>query len=761
MSATPVVPDAADTATVDAVDLDITGMTCASCASRIERKLNKIDGAQATVNYATERAHVRLSRGDLSPSELIATVRAAGYDAAVAHRADAASDETAATRDAELASMRSRLIVAVALAIPVIVLAMVPAWQFDGWQWVSLVLTIPVVFWCGAGFHRAAAVNLRHGAATMDTLISVGTMAAFWWSVYALVVGDAGMIGMRHSLEWVSSSGGADAIYLEAAAGVTAFVLAGRYFELRSRRNAGAALRSLMSLGAKDVSILDPDAQRERRISVSDLSVGDLMVVRPGETIATDGTVTQGRSAVDASMITGESVPVETAPGDRVVGGTVNTSGRMIVRADRVGSDTQMAQMARMVAQAQNDKAHVARLADRISGYFVPAVIVIAIITAVAWIASGADAVSAFTAAVAVLIIACPCALGLATPTALMIGTARGARAGILIKGPAALESSGPIDTVVFDKTGTLTTGHMTVERVTTRTGGGSESPEGRRVLRMAAAVENASEHPIARAIVRAAAEHGPIADVDDFVATPGFGASGVVDGCEASVGRTDRCDLPDALHAAVEDALASGADSAVTVVSVVVDGRVEAVISISDPPKEHAETAISELHRSGIRTVLLTGDRQEVGEQVGAAVGVDEVIGGVDPAGKVEAVNRLRSTGARVAMVGDGVNDAAAIASADLGVAMGAGSDVAINAGDLTVVGDDPRGVVDAIRLARATLRVIHGNLFWAFAYNVAAIPLAAAGLLNPMIAGAAMAVSSAFVVGNSLRLTRFRTLR
>ncbi len=630
------------------------------------------------------------------------------------------------------------------LSLPVVLLAMVPAWQFDYWQWLSLTLAAPVVVWGAWPFHRAAWVNLRHGTSTMDTLVSLGTLAALGWSVYALFLGTAGTPGMTHPFELTIERGdGTGNIYLEAAAGVTTFILAGRYFEARSKRQAGAALRALLELGAKDVAVLRaaPDGgQSEVRIPTDQLVVGDTFVVRPGEKIATDGEVESGFSAVDAAMLTGESVPVEVGVGDAVAGATVNVGGRLVVRATRVGADTQLAQMARLVEDAQNGKAEVQRLADRISGFFVPIVIALAVATLGFWIGNGAGTAAAFTAAVAVLIIACPCALGLATPTALMVGTGRGAQLGILIRGPEVLESTRRVDTIVLDKTGTVTTGVMTLVG-----GVSAQGEDADEVLRLAGAVEAASEHPIGRAVAAAALDQfGTLPAVDGFRATPGHGVTGTVEGRELTVGRPTRdVDL----------------EPGHTVVEVAWDGAVRGWLSVADEVKPTSAEAVRRFRELGLRPLLLTGDHADVARSVAAEVGIDDqdVIAGVLPADKVAVVKRLQAEGRVVAMVGDGVNDAAALAQADLGLAMGTGTDVAIEASDLTLVRGDLRVAADAIRLARSTLSTIKGNLFWAFAYNVAALPLAAAGLLNPMIAGAAMASSSLFVVGNSLRLRRW----
>ncbi|WP_137811181.1 heavy metal translocating P-type ATPase [Gordonia sp. GAMMA] len=739
--------------------LVIGGMTCGSCAATIERKLNKLDGVHATVNFATEKALVEHPAA-MPTADITSVIEAAGYTAAPVRPANHGESTTEGGddpgRDEHTQGLRQRAVICGALAVPVIALAMIPVLQFDYWQWLSLTLAAPVVVWGAWPFHRAAFSNARHGTATMDTLVSVGVSAAFAWSVYALFLGTAGDKGMRHGFSLVIDRGGATGnIYLEVAAGVTAAILTGRFFEARAKRRAGAALRTLLELGAKDVAVLRNG--REERIPTDQLVVGELFVVRPGEKIATDGEITEGSSAVDAAMLTGESVPVEVAPGDLVAGATVNVGGRLVVRATRVGTDTQLAQMARLVEDAQNGKAEIQRLADRVSAVFVPVVILLALATLGFWWGAGYGAAAGFSAAVAVLIIACPCGLGLATPTALLVGTGRGAQLGILIKGPEVLESTRRIDTVVLDKTGTVTTGKMSL--VAIHTAAGVTDGE---ALRMAGALEDASEHPIARAVAAGARDRlgGELPAVQDFTNRVGLGVTGTVEERAVVVGRTGLLtelgiDLPHQLRVHKAAAESGGR----TCIVVAWDGHAHAVLVIADTVKPTSADAIAGLRGLGLRPILLTGDNERVARAVAAEVGVTDVIADVLPKDKVDVVTALQRDGAVVAMVGDGVNDAAALAQADLGLAMGTGTDAAIEASDLTLVRGDLRAAVDAIRLARRTLRTIKGNLFWAFAYNIAAIPLAALGLLNPLVAGAAMAFSSVFVVSNSLRLRTFRS--
>ena len=742
------------------VELTIGGMTCASCAARIEKKLNKLAGVSATVNYATEKAKVSYPT-TLTPDELVSVVEATGYTATAPTPTPtgevAAAGAVPDDRDVEAAGWWQRLIISAALAVPVLALSMVPAFQFDNWQWISLALASPVVVWGAWPFHRAAATNARHGAATMDTLISVGVSAAWLWSLWALLFTDAGMTGMRMPFDLFPDGEAGVHIYLEVAAAVTTFIIAGRYFEARAKRQSGAALRALLDMGAKDVAVLRDGA--EMRIPVHQLAVGDRFVVRPGEKIATDGVVEEGTSAVDASMLTGEPVPVEVAPADIVVGATVNAGGRLVVRATRVGADTQLAQMARLVEDAQNGKAQVQRLADRVSGVFVPIVIALSLVTLAGWLLTGHSITAAFTAAVAVLIIACPCALGLATPTALLVGTGRGAQLGILIKGPEVLESTRVVDTIVLDKTGTVTTGRMQLVEVVAADGVDPDA-----LLRLVGALEHASEHPIGQAIATGASDRlgKRLPEVESFTSTQGLGVAGIVDGHAVVAGRSGwlATQWSQPLDARLIEAVQVAEQQGRTVIAAGWDGAARGVLVVSDTIKPTSAQAVAELKQLGLRPVLLTGDNERAARAVAAEVGIDEVIAEVLPAEKVAVVQRLQREGRTVAMVGDGVNDAAALATSDLGIAMGTGTDVAIEASDLTLVRGDLRAAVDAIRLSRRTLRTIQGNLFWAFAYNVAALPLAALGLLNPLIAGAAMAFSSVFVVSNSLRLRRFRAV-
>lgn len=740
------------------IELEIGGMTCASCANRVERKLNKLEGVEATVNYATEKAKVTVPEG-YDPTLLVAEVEKAGYSATLPKPKITASREAEADEDEvdfELITLRQRLVGSVILTVPVIFMAMIPALQFTYWQWASLALASPVILWAAWPFHKAAWANLKHGTATMDTLISMGTLAAYTWSLYALFFGTAGEPGMVHAFELtVAPSDGAANIYLEVGAGVTMFILMGRYFEKRSKRQAGAALRALMEMGAKDVAVVRDGA--EVRIPTDQLQVGDEFIVRPGEKIATDGLVVAGKSAVDESMLTGESVPVEVGEGDRVTGATVNAGGRLVVQATRIGADTQLAQMAQMVEDAQTGKAEVQRLADRISGVFVPIVIVIAFVTLGAWLGAGFPVTAAFTAAVAVLVIACPCALGLATPTALLVGTGRGAQMGILIKGPEVLESTRTVDTIVLDKTGTVTTGKMTLVEGIPEPGVSHEE-----LLRLAGAIEDSSEHPIAQAIAKgAAAQTGPLATPQDFANVEGKGVQGVVDGHAVIVGRESLLeDWSLRLSPEVAVAKVRAEDEGKTVVAVGWDGKARGILIVADTVKPTSAEAIAEFKQLGLTPVLLTGDNEAVARHIAAEVGIDEVIAEVLPQDKIDVVVALQDQGKVVAMVGDGVNDAPALAQANLGMAMGTGTDVAIEASDITLVRGDLLSAVDAIRLSRKTLGTIKANLFWAFAYNTAAIPIAALGMLNPMLAGAAMAFSSVFVVGNSLRLRGFKSV-
>ena len=728
------------TTTTAPVELTIQGMTCASCANRIERKLNKLPGVTASVNYATESATVTLP-ADLAVDDAIRTVEAAGYGA---HLPESGSEDAD-----ELLPLRRRLIVSTVLAVPVVALSMVPALQFPGWQWAVLLLAMPVVVWGAWPFHRAAVINARHGAATMDTLVSVGVAAATGWSVWALIFGGAGHVGMRMAFSWFPHPGAAPEPYFEVATAVTVFLLAGRYFEARAKDRSGAALQALLALGAPTATVLRDGIEVE--LPSSALQVGDRFVVRPGERIATDGTISDGTSAVNTSVMTGEAVPVEVGPGDTVTGATVNVGGRLIVEATRVGQDTELARIGRLVVSAQSGKAEVQRLADRVSAVFVPIVMGLAVLTLVGWLLVTGDVQAAFTAAVATLVIACPCALGLATPTALLVGTGRGSQLGILIRGPQVLEATRRIDTVVLDKTGTVTTGRMSVHQVTA-VHGGAEA----RVLALAAAAEAGSEHPIARAITGAATDY-PVAET--FQSTAGFGVQAIVDGALVLVGRPAwltgqwAITIPESVTDAVRTAERGGA----TAVVVAWDGAARGVISVADTVASTSPDAVRRLHQMGLRTIMLTGDADDVARTVAAEIGIDDVEAEVRPEDKYQTIIRLQKQGRSVAMIGDGVNDAAALAAADLGIAMGSGTDAAMEAADITLIRADLSAAADAIALARRTLGTIKVNLFWAFAYNVAAIPLAMAGLLNPMIAGAAMALSSVFVVSNSLRLRRF----
>ncbi len=735
------------------INLEIGGMTCASCATRIERKLNKIEGVTATVNYATEKARVQATGVDTAA--LIAAVEAVGYTAELpAPPTPMVVADAAPPVDREVVALRHRLIVSGSLALPVVLLSMIPGLQFPNWQWLALTLSAPVVVWGAWPFHRAAAVNARHGAATMDTLISVGVIAAFGWSLYALFFGRAGVPGMHMTFTLIGNPGmGASEIYLEVASAVTVFILAGRYIEARAKKQSGAALQALLELGAKDATVLRNGA--EERVPVGSLVPGDIIVVRPGEKIATDGLITDGASAVDLSMLTGESMPSEVGPGDRVVGATVNVGGRLLVEVTRVGADTELARIARMVEDAQSGKAEAQRLADRVSAVFVPVVIGLSLLTFVAWFVISGSAVLAFTAAVATLIVACPCALGLATPTALLVGTGRGSQLGIIIRGPQVLEQTRTVDTIVLDKTGTITTGKMAVTEVNVF---GAVSAD--ELVRVAAATEFGSEHPIARAIVdRAQATGGVLADAEAFAAHAGQGVQAIVDGRLILAGRADwlkdswSVAIPAEAMAAVSAAEAVGA----TVIAVAWDGEFRGIITVRDTVKGTSVEAILRFRKLGLRPILLTGDNPGAADAVAAEVGIDEVHAAVTPQGKLDLIHSLQAEGRVVAMVGDGVNDSAALAAADLGIAMGGGTDAAIAASDITIVGGDLLVVADAVRLARRTLGTIKGNLFWAFAYNVAAIPVAMLGLLNPLLAGAAMAFSSVFVVTNSLRLRRF----
>jgi len=743
--------------TAEHLELPISGMTCASCAARVEKKLNRLDGVQATVNYATELATVTLAPGTATPDDLVAAIEQAGYGAVLPSATPAAPEHA---RD-PVADLRRRLIFSAVASVPLLAMGMVPALQFDNWQWISMQLATPVLFWAAWPFHRAAWTNLRHGTATMDTLISIGTIAAWAWSVVSLLFLGAGDPGLRHTLTLIPERGAhAGNVYFEAVGVVVTFLLAGRWFEARAKRSAGAALRALLALGAKDVAVLDADGV-EKRVPVEELKVDHRFIVRPGEKIAADGIVYKGVSAIDRSLLTGESVPVDVKPGDPVTGATVNVGGGLlIVRATRVGADTALAQIGRLVTAAQSGKAPVQRLADRVAAVFVPIVLAIAAATLGFWVGAG-DTGLAFAAAVAVLIIACPCALGLATPTALLVGTGRGAQLGVLIRGPEILESTRRVDTIVIDKTGTVTSGRMHLQRISVAEGVSEEQ-----ALWLVGALQNGSEHPIGRAIASAARvlETGPPAPVEDFASHPGMGVQGTVAGRAIIAGRPALLESADpslALPPELERARVEAESEGRTAIAASWDGAARALFVVGDGLKPTSAEAVRRLRELGLRTILLTGDNEATARAVGARVGVDDVIAGVLPAGKADVVRELQAQGRVVAMVGDGVNDAPALAQADLGMAIGTGTDVAIEASDLTLVTGDLRVAADALRLSRRTLSTIRGNLFWAFAYNVAALPLAAAGLLNPMIAGAAMAASSLFVVANSLRLRGFRAER
>ena len=732
--------------------LDITEMTCASCVARVEKRLQRVDGVTAAVNLATESARVEYP-ADLAPARLVAAVREAGYDAVVRRAPETEPSDAGANGPGDGAALTTRLAVSSVLAAPVVALGMVPAWQFPGWQWVSLALATPVVLWGGWPFHRATFANARHGAMTMDTLITLGTGAAYLWSVWALVFGSAGRIGMTHTGGMFEPVHDPSAlVYFEVAAAVTVFLLLGRVIEERSKRRAGAAVRALLDLAARDVELEDGT-----RMGAEQLRVGDRFLVRPGEKVATDGVVVSGHASLDESMITGEAAPVEASAGDPVTGGTLAADGRLVVRATSVGDDTRLAHLARLVENAQAGKSRVQRLADRISAVFVPIVIALSVLTLLAWMLvggfSGASIASGFTAAVAVLIIACPCALGLATPIAILVGTGRGAQLGVLITGPEALEAAERIDTVVLDKTGTLTTGEMTVSALTPI--GGEDTAE---ITRLVGALEHASEHPIARAIAAYSAS-GALIEVEDFAGLAGRGVSGTVDGRAVFAGRPDfAAEIVGVLPASVQSAVDEAQDAGATAIVAGWDGTLRAVIAVSDRVRSDAATTVAQLHALGLDVVLLTGDNVGAAEAAASAAGIDRVTAGVLPEGKVAEIGRLQAAGHRVAMVGDGVNDAAALATADLGIAMGGGTDAAMHASDIALTGSGLEPVMTALSLSRRTMRIIRGNLFWAFAYNVAALPAAALGLLNPMIAGAAMAFSSVFVVLNSLRLRTAR---
>ena len=741
---------------VQTIELDVQGMTCASCAARIEKKLNRLEGVNATVNYATEKATVHAGK-QTTAQTLIQTVEQTGYHATL-------PAESPRDPDLELGQLRRRLIICALLSLPVILIAMVPAWQFPWWQWVSFGLAGVVVIWGAWPFHRATLLNLQHGNATMDTLISIGTLVAFGWSAYALLFGAAGEIGFTHPFELrlVRHAPTAN-LYLEAAVGITTFILLGRYLEAQAKRRSGAAVRALLELAPSEVTVVTADA--ESVIDISQLHVGDRFVVRPGERVATDGVIISGHSALDASTVTGESVPVEVGPGDAVVGATVNTNGRIVVEATRVGADTQLAQVARMVEAAQSGKAAVQRLADRVSAVFVPIVISLAVATLGFWIGQGSGVSFAVTSAVAVLIIACPCALGLATPTALLVGTGRGAQLGIVIRGPEVLESARYIDTIVLDKTGTVTEGRMAVAAVTA--GAGVTTAE---VINAAGSAESGSEHPIAKAIADTARTQGSLNRVTELHNHPGLGVLAELSETSAAIAQlgsdksvvVGRMELLEEqglqISGELQEAYAAEQARARTAVMVGWGGEARGVIAVADVVKPTSAEAVRDMRTLGLRPVLLTGDHEAAARAVAAEVGIEDVIANVLPKQKVAEVVRLQEAGHRVAMVGDGVNDAAALAQSDLGIALGSGTDAAIHASDLTLISGDLRAAADAVRLSWATLQTIHGNLWWAFGYNVVALPLAAVGLLNPMIAAAAMALSSLFVVTNSLRLLRFR---
>lgn len=739
------------------IDLGVTGMTCTSCSSRVERKLNKVDGVNATVNYATESASVSYDPSLTAPEDLIKVIQDAGYDAydaSPAAKADASKDETQSldgaspadiAREEEASHLKRLTIMSGALSLPIMLVSMIPALQFDYWQWLSAILATIVFINGGAPFHKATWTNIKHGSFTMDTLITMGTSAAYFWSLYVMVFGHAGMPEMRMHMELISNNAQMDHIYLESVGMVITFLLLGRYFEVKAKGQSSEALRTLLNMGAKDASLLVDG--KETRIPITDLAIGDLFVVRPGEKIATDGEVIEGFSAVDESMLTGESVPVEVQEGTRVTGASINTSGKLIVRATRVGEDTTLSQMAKLVTEAQSSKAPVQRLVDRIAQVFVPAVVIIAVVALIAHLLLAQGIAPAFVAAVSVLIIACPCAMGLATPTAILVGTGRGAQLGLLIKGPEILESTKKVDTVVLDKTGTVTTGVMSVTHVAA-----AEGTDEHQLLNYAAAVESGSEHPIAKAIVAHAPDH-PAAH--DFQSEAGMGVSGTVEGHRVSVGRAGDKDL-----GALTDAFAAAEADGGTPIVVHIDDQLAGIISVRDTIKDTSTAAIAQLQELGLTPYLLTGDNPGAARAVAREVGIDteHVFAGVMPEDKVSKVRELQDAGLTVAMVGDGVNDAAALAQADLGLAMGAGTDVAIEASDITLMNSDLRSAAHAIQLSRKTFSTIKGNLFWAFAYNVVLIPVAAAGFLNPLFAGLAMAFSSVFVVGNSLRLRSFQ---